>query len=141
MKLRFLFGVLAVMWIAGVSHSAVQAKQAAAPAGVKSVWEGAAAAGAILRHLKGDLPSFDQGVPVEAGAGLRYAYPQRLLRGEGRATLFARSATRHDGALRLVADGRVVAEKRVRVLPERRLTMRVEPEVLARAAHLTLDLA
>lgn len=41
MKLRFLFGVLAVMWIAGVSHSAVQAKQAAAPAGVKSVWEGA----------------------------------------------------------------------------------------------------
>src|SRR5689334_6908855 len=40
MKLRFLFGVLTVMLIGGVSYSSVQAKQAAAPAGVKSVWDG-----------------------------------------------------------------------------------------------------
>jgi S-disulfanyl-L-cysteine oxidoreductase SoxD len=41
MKLRFIFGVLAVMWIASVSHSALQAKQAAAPgAQAKSVWDG-----------------------------------------------------------------------------------------------------
>lgn len=41
MKLRFIFGVVAVMWMAGVSYGVVQAKQAAAPAGVKSVWDGA----------------------------------------------------------------------------------------------------
>lgn len=40
MKLRFLFGVLAVMWIGGVSYSTVQARQAAAPSAVKSVWDG-----------------------------------------------------------------------------------------------------
>lgn len=41
MKLRFLFGALAVMWVAGLSHSALQADQAAAPApGAKTVWDG-----------------------------------------------------------------------------------------------------
>lgn len=34
MKLRFVFGVLAVVWMAGVSYNSVQAKQA------KSVWDG-----------------------------------------------------------------------------------------------------
>jgi mono/diheme cytochrome c family protein len=40
MKLRFIFGSLAVIWMAGVSHSALQAKQAAAPGGSKTVWDG-----------------------------------------------------------------------------------------------------
>jgi mono/diheme cytochrome c family protein len=40
MKLRFIFGTLAVMWIAGVSHSALQARQAAAPGAGKTVWDG-----------------------------------------------------------------------------------------------------
>lgn len=41
MKLRFIFGGVAVIWLASVSHSALQAKQAAAPAGgQKSVHEG-----------------------------------------------------------------------------------------------------
>jgi mono/diheme cytochrome c family protein len=34
MKLRFVFGVLAVVWVAGVSHNAVRAEQS------KSVWDG-----------------------------------------------------------------------------------------------------
>ena len=42
MKLRFIFGSLAVIWVAGVSHSALQATQAAAPGGNKTQ---AAAAG------------------------------------------------------------------------------------------------
>ena len=42
MKLRFIFGGLAIIWLAGVSGSALQATQAAAPgaAAQKSVWDG-----------------------------------------------------------------------------------------------------
>jgi mono/diheme cytochrome c family protein len=41
MKLRFIFGSLAVIWLASVSHSALQAKQAAAAGGGnKTVWDG-----------------------------------------------------------------------------------------------------
>lgn len=50
MKLRFIFGGLAVIWMAGVSHSALQANAAsardggqaaaAAPGGAKTVWDG-----------------------------------------------------------------------------------------------------
>ena len=41
MKLRFIFGAVAVMWMASVSHSALLANQAAAPAGgQKSVQDG-----------------------------------------------------------------------------------------------------
>ena len=41
MKLRFIFGGLAIIWMAGVSGSALHAKQAAAPgAAQKSVWDG-----------------------------------------------------------------------------------------------------
>ena len=40
MKLRFIFGGLAIIWLASVSGSALQAKQAAAPGAAKSVWDG-----------------------------------------------------------------------------------------------------
>jgi mono/diheme cytochrome c family protein len=41
MKLRFIFGGLAIIWLASVSGSALLAKQAAAPgAAQKSVWDG-----------------------------------------------------------------------------------------------------
>jgi mono/diheme cytochrome c family protein len=40
MKLRFIFGTLAVIWAATLSNSALQARQAAAPAAAKSVWDG-----------------------------------------------------------------------------------------------------
>jgi cytochrome c1 len=54
MKLRFIFGSVAVIWLAGVSHSALQASasarehsselrrdgQAVAPGGNKTVWDG-----------------------------------------------------------------------------------------------------
>ena len=41
MKLRFLFGVLGVMLIGSLSFGVLQAKQAAAGAAAKSVWDGA----------------------------------------------------------------------------------------------------
>jgi len=41
MKLRFLFGVLAVIWLAGVTQFSARAEQAAAaPAASKTVWDG-----------------------------------------------------------------------------------------------------
>ena len=40
MKLRMIFGTLAVAWIASLSYGTLQAKQAAAAPGGKSVWDG-----------------------------------------------------------------------------------------------------
>ena len=40
MKLRFIFGALAVIWAVSVSHNAVQARQAAAGGAGKTVWDG-----------------------------------------------------------------------------------------------------
>jgi len=40
MKLRFVFGAVALIWVAGVSHSVVQTQAAAAGAQAKSVWDG-----------------------------------------------------------------------------------------------------
>lgn len=103
--------------------------------------EGRAAAQAILKALAGALPPFAEGLPVEAGGALRYVYPQRLVRGAGGATLHARAATAHDGWLRVLADGRAVRERRVRVLPERRLRLDVPAATLRDAAALTVELA
>ena len=40
MKLRVLFGVLAVIWLAGVTQFGARAEQAAAPGATKTVWDG-----------------------------------------------------------------------------------------------------
>jgi quinoprotein glucose dehydrogenase len=40
MKLRVLFGVVAVIWLAGVTQFSARAEQAAAAPGAKSVWDG-----------------------------------------------------------------------------------------------------
>jgi len=40
MKLRVLFGVLAVIWLAGVTQFSARAEQAAAPGAAKTVWDG-----------------------------------------------------------------------------------------------------
>ena len=40
MKLRFIFGAVAVIWAVGLSHNAVQARQAAAGGASKTVWDG-----------------------------------------------------------------------------------------------------
>jgi NADPH-dependent 2,4-dienoyl-CoA reductase/sulfur reductase-like enzyme len=103
--------------------------------------EGREAAQAIRAALAGALPPFAAGLPVEARGALRYAYPQRLVRGGGGATLHARAASAHDGWLRVLADGRAVDERRVRALPERRLRLDVPAATLRDAASLTVELA
>src|SRR3954465_1638773 len=40
MKLRLIFGSVAMIWVASLSYGALQAKQAAAPGATKSVWGG-----------------------------------------------------------------------------------------------------
>ena len=40
MKLRVLFGVLAVIWLAGVTQFSARAEQAATPGAAKTVWDG-----------------------------------------------------------------------------------------------------
>jgi thioredoxin reductase len=103
--------------------------------------EGREAAHAMRAALAGALPPFAAGLPVEARGALRYAYPQRLVRGGGGATLHARAMMAHVGWLRLLADGRAVDERRVRALPERRLCVEVAAATLRDAAALTVELA
>jgi mono/diheme cytochrome c family protein len=40
MRLRCIFGALVIIWAVGVSHNAVQARQAAAAGASKTVWDG-----------------------------------------------------------------------------------------------------
>jgi NADPH-dependent 2,4-dienoyl-CoA reductase/sulfur reductase-like enzyme len=91
--------------------------------------EGRLAALAILRALRGSLPESVRAIPLEAGAGLRYAYPQRVVPEAGTSLrLFARAARPCRGVFRLLADGVVVAERRGTVAPERRLTLTLPAE-------------
>jgi len=85
--------------------------------------EGRAAAAAVLRALRGGAVAPAPAVAVQAGAGLRYVYPQRLAGGAGPVRLFARAAAAHDGRLRVVAGGQTLLDRRQRILPERRLTI------------------
>lgn len=86
--------------------------------------EGRDAAAAILRALRGDLPDAGTAIAVSLGGALRYAYPQRVVPHDAAQAFHARAATAHRGRLRLVADGRTIAARRVSALPERRLTIR-----------------
>ena len=105
-----------------------------------SAWasrEGALAALAILRSLEGRLPSGENTVVVRPGGLLKYIYPQRLVRGEpGAVRLYGRARRQCRGQLLLLADGRVVAMRRLNALPERRLTIDVPSGVLTDASQL-----
>ncbi|HEY0419926.1 MAG TPA: FAD/NAD(P)-binding oxidoreductase [Acetobacteraceae bacterium] len=103
--------------------------------------EGAAAAQAMLRALAGTLPAPAPAIPVEAAGHLRYVYPQRLLPGEIPLRLFARASGEHRGTLRVVADGRVVRQRRLHALPERRLTVAVPAAALRGVRSLQVELA
>jgi thioredoxin reductase len=94
-----------------VEHSGVAAR------------EGALAAQAILQALNGRLPAITSTIAVQAGQGLRYVYPQRLLPGPEPVRLSSRVTQAFRGRLRVVAGGRCLLETRVRCLPERRLTI------------------
>jgi thioredoxin reductase len=102
--------------------------------------EGAAAAGFILRALRGELPAPAGAMPVLAKGALRYVYPQRILPEGKTLHLFGRAAQAHEGRLRVMADATVLSERRVNVLPERRLGFAVACEKLRGHAGLSVVL-
>jgi NADPH-dependent 2,4-dienoyl-CoA reductase/sulfur reductase-like enzyme len=85
--------------------------------------EGRDAAAAIMRALRGALPPHDAAIPVSARGALRYVYPQRVVPQDAPQAFFARARHAHRGQLRLVADGRTLAARRITALPERRLSI------------------
>ena len=91
--------------------------------------EGRAAAEAIAAHLAGRLPAPAPAIAVTAKAPLRYVYPQRLvmpLAGLSPLLLKARADRAARGQLRLLADGRELWSRRMRILPERRISLPVD---------------
>jgi NADPH-dependent 2,4-dienoyl-CoA reductase/sulfur reductase-like enzyme len=87
--------------------------------------EGARAAAAILRALRGGLPGPEAGLDVTVGGAMRYVYPQRIVPEGGVVRLYGRAARAHKGRLRVLADGEILSERRVAVLPERRLVVSI----------------
>ncbi len=92
--------------------------------------EGGAAAASIIRALNGHLPSPDLAVSVEAGEGIRYIVPQRALPGAGQIHLHARAERATSGHLCLRFGQNTMSNRRLRVLPEQRITTTVTDDVL-----------
>lgn len=99
--------------------------------------EGVAAAAHIRRALEGALPAPETGLQLELeGDALKYALPQRLHPGEietGQA-LQVRVARPLRGRLTLHLDGHEVWSRRLKALPERRITVPLD-SVAGRAAR------
>ena len=76
---------------------------------------------------------------------MRYVYPQRLLPSEDGVTLFARARQHCTGTLRILSGDHILVEKRVDVLPERRLTLRLPAEAgrqaRERGEDITVEIA
>ena len=103
--------------------------------------EGRDAARSIIRALAGELPPSDATVPVTVAGGLRYAYPQRVVPGQGATQLYARVLQEHRGRLRLLADGRTILDRVIHALPERRIRIPLDTNMLTSASRLTAELA
>jgi thioredoxin reductase len=103
--------------------------------------EGIAAAWAMVRALAGTLPEARSSIAVRAQGGLRYVYPQRLIPGDAPIRLFARANSEHHGQLRVLAGGRVLHERRVHTLPERRITLTLPAGAPRDAECLVVELA
>ena len=102
--------------------------------------EGAAAARAILQALRGELPEAG-GVTVSVGGAMRYVVPQRIVPAPGSwsgCRAWARAA--HRGWLRVSADGETLSARRVKVLPERRLSLAVAAADLTGRGSVTVAL-
>lgn len=103
--------------------------------------EGIAAARAMMQAQAGTLPEPGPGVPVHASGGLRYVYPQRLVPGDAPIRLYARASGEQQGRLRVLADGRVVQERKLHALPERRMTLTLPAALLRGVQSLSVELA
>jgi thioredoxin reductase len=100
--------------------------------------EGSRAAAAILRALRGDLPPAERAIPVSAGGAIRYVYPQRVVPDGGRIRFYGRARAAHRGRLSIVADGQVLSERRISVLPERRISLSIDAASIAGRSAVTV---
>ncbi|WP_374654746.1 NAD(P)/FAD-dependent oxidoreductase [Dongia sp.] len=105
--------------------------------------EGKSAAHVIHAALADKLPPPVPPIRLEAAGTLSYVYPQRLTgRGPYDPLLFkARASVATKGTLRVLADGREIWSRPIRVLPERRIAWRVPAVDLTGVHHLTIDLS
>lgn len=85
--------------------------------------EGRRVAGLIVRDLRGELPSVEEGVDVRCGSALKLCVPQVLVPGAvaGLKHLQLRVSTPTSGQLVVRADGRNIWSKPRSCLPERRM--------------------
>jgi len=106
--------------------------------------EGRIVAANMILSLQGKLPEASPAVPVTYTAPLKYVYPQRFTAQMGIAgpppRLRARVSRAARGRLRLLVDGRELWSHRVRLLPERRITIPTDrlPPVGAQSIHVEL---
>jgi hypothetical protein len=100
--------------------------------------EGSRAAAAILRALRGDLPPAERAIPVSAGGAIRYVYPQRVVPDGGRIRFYGRARAAHRGRLSIVADGQVLSERPISVLPERRISLSIDAASIAGRSAVTV---
>jgi NADPH-dependent 2,4-dienoyl-CoA reductase/sulfur reductase-like enzyme len=103
--------------------------------------EGIAAGQAMAAALAGTLPEAGLGIPVRAGGGLRYVYPQRLVPDGQAVRLFARVGAEQRGRLRVSAAGQVLQDRAIHALPERRITITLPANLPRDMAALTVELA
>jgi NADPH-dependent 2,4-dienoyl-CoA reductase/sulfur reductase-like enzyme len=87
--------------------------------------EGRATGRLLALHLRGGLPPALPRIPVTAAPPIKYAYPQALAPQANKILehppIRARAVRAARGQLRLLADGREVWSRRLRLLPERRI--------------------
>ena len=106
--------------------------------------EGRVVAANMILSLQSKLPEATPAVPVTYAAPLKYVYPQRITGEMGVAgpmpPLRARVSRAARGRLRLLVDGRELWSHRVKLLPERRITIPTDrlPPVGAQAIHVEL---
>lgn len=106
--------------------------------------EGRIVAANMILSLQGKLPEATPAMPVTHTAPLKYVYPQRFTAQMGIAgpppRLRARVSRAARGRLRLLVDGRELWSHRVRLLPERRITIPTDrlPPVGAQSIHVEL---
>ncbi len=102
--------------------------------------EGAAAAHAILRDLRGSLSDAGRAVTISAGGALRYLVPQRLVPDGEAKRIEGRVSRATASRLRITYDGKAETGPRVRALPERRVAFALPPERLAGCRSVVIDL-
>jgi thioredoxin reductase len=106
--------------------------------------EGRVVAANMILSLQSRLPEATPAAPVTCAAPLKYVYPQRITAQMGIAgpmpPFRARVSRAARGRLRLLMDGRELWSRRVKLLPERRITIPSDrlPPIGVHSIHIDL---